>query len=163
MTEKPPRRRPRFYVLRTTAGQEYNVAVMVRNRIMGGKYKVYSIVVVPGLKGMVIVEADAPYEAQRAAYGLKHFKGLVRGAISLEDVEKMIKPKPMIEQINVGDIVEIIRGPFTGMKGRVVEVDKSRNEIRVEIVEAAFLLPAIINAEDVKIVQRAKQQKEEEE
>lgn len=162
MSSEPVRRRPRFYVLRTTAGQEYNVAVMVRNRIAGGGYKIYSIAVVPGLKGMIIVEADAPYEAQRAAYGLKHFKGLVRGAISLEDVEKLIKPKPMIEQISVGDIVEIIRGPFSGMKGKVVEVDKSRNEIRVEIAEAAFLLPAIINAEDVKIVQKAKQRQEEE-
>ncbi len=158
MEEPRKMRRPGFFAIRTTAGQEYNVAVMIYNRIRTGKYKVYSIVVVPELKGLVIIEADAQYEAQRAAYGLKHFRGMISGKIKFEEIEKLLKPKPMIEQISIGDLVEIIRGPFSGMRGRVVEIDKGKNEIRVEIAEAAFPLPAIINAEDVKIVQRAKRE-----
>ncbi len=152
------RRRPNFYALRTTAGQEYNVAIMIENRVRGGVYKLYSIIVVPDLKGMIVVEANAPYEAQRAGYGLKHFKGLVRGALRLEDVAKMVTPRPMIEIVQVDDIVEIIRGPFAGMKGRIIDIDKARGEVRVEIAEAAFPLPAIINAEDVKIIGKAKRE-----
>ncbi len=161
MGEKVKRiRRPGFFALRTTAGQEYNVATMVYNRVRGGGYKVYSIVVVPRLKGLVIVEADAQYEAQRAAYGLKHFKGMISGKIKFDEIEKLLKPKPMIEQIGIGDIVEIVRGPLSGMKGRVVEIDKGKNAIRVEIAEAAFPLPTIINAEDVRIIQRAKREEQ---
>jgi len=152
------RRKPGFFALRTTAGQEYNVAMMLYNRLKSGKYKVYSVIVVPGVKGLVIVEADAQYEAQRAAYGLKHFKGMISGRVRFEEITKLLKPKPMIEQLSVGDIVEVVRGPFSGMRGKVIEIDRGKNEIRIEIAEAAFPLPTIINAEDVKIVQKAKKE-----
>ncbi|ABL77814.1 transcription elongation factor Spt5 [Thermofilum pendens] len=153
MAEKPPSPL-RFYALRVTSGQEYNVAQLLYRRAASGKYKVYSILVVPGLKGMVFVESDALYEAQRLAYGLKHVRGVVRGAVSLQEMEGLLKPKPLVDQLNVGDFVEIIRGPFTGMRGRIVGIDKSRNEVKVELAEAVFVLPVTINADDIKVIKR---------
>jgi transcriptional antiterminator NusG len=147
--------RSRFYALRVTQGQEYNVAHLLYRRATSGNYKVYSILVVPVLRGMVFIESEALYEAQRLAYGLKHIRGVIRGAVSLAEMEKMLKPKPLVEQVNIGDIVEIIRGPFTGMRGKIVGVDKSRNEVKVELAEAVFVLPVTISAEDLKVIKKA--------
>lgn len=148
----------RFYALRVTQGQEYNVAYLLYRRATSGNYKVYSILVVPALKGLVFVESDALYEAQRLAYGLKHVRGVIGGAVSLAEMEKMLKPKPLVEQLNVGDLVEIIRGPFTGMRGKIVGIDKSRNEVKVELAEAVFVLPVTISAEDLKVIKKAEEE-----
>jgi len=145
----------RFYALRVTQGQEYNIAYLLYRRATAGDYKVYSILVIPTLKGLVFVESDALYEAQRLAYGLKHVRGVIRGAVSLAEMEKTLKPRPLVEQLNIGDIVEIVRGPFTGLRGKIVGIDKSRNEVKVELVEAVFVLPITISADDLKVVKKA--------
>ncbi len=142
----------RFFAVRTTIGQELGVALLMEERAKGSGMPAYSISVLPGLRGVVIVEADAPYVAHRLSYGIKHSKGVVRGGMRLEDLEKFVAPKPVIETIKLNDVVEITGGPFVGMKGRVVHIDKSRGEVKVEIAEAAFPLPITINAEYVKVI-----------
>ncbi len=145
----------RFYALKVTAGQEYNVALLLNNRAARGEYKVDAVLVIPGLKGLVFVESEGMYEARRLAYGLKHVRGVVKGAVTAEEMEKLLRPRPLAEQLNIGDIVEIIRGPFAGMRGRIINVDRVKNEIKVELAEAAYVLPVTISADDVRIVQRA--------
>ncbi len=146
---------PRFYAFRVTAGQEYNVAHLLYSRASRGQYRVNSIVVVPGVKGLVFIECEAIYEAQRLVAGMKHVRGAVKGAISFKEMESFIKPKPVVEMVKVGDLVEIIRGPFAGMRGKIVSVDPARNEVKVELAEAVYVLPVTINAEDIKVVKRS--------
>lgn len=145
----------KFYALKVTAGQEYNVAVLLNNRATRGDYNVSSLIVIPGLKGMIFVEGEGMYEARRLAYGIKHVRGVVRGAVSIEEMENLLKPRPLAEQLNIGDIIEIIRGPFAGMRGRITSIDRMKNEVKVELAEAAYVLPVTISADDVRIVQRA--------
>jgi len=145
----------RFYAFRVTAGQEYNVAHLLYNRASKGQYNVDSIVVVPGVKGLLFIECRALYEAQRLVAGMKHVRGAVRGAISFSEMESFIKPKPVVEAVRVGDLVEIIRGPFAGMRGKIISVDPARNEVKVELAEAVYVLPVTISADDIKVVKRA--------
>ncbi len=144
----------RFFAIRTKMGQEYNVALILRNRVNGLGIPVYSFVVLPGLKGMIIAEAPAPHYVLRAISGVRHVKGMVKGAMSYKDIEKFVAPRPMIDIVQVNDIVEITGGPFMGMRGRVVQVDKSRGEVKIEISEASYPLPITINADFIKIIQR---------
>ncbi|RLE96638.1 MAG: transcription elongation factor Spt5 [Thermoprotei archaeon] len=156
----------RFLALRTTVGQEYNVAVMIEGRIeaikkmkgeKGEEFRspVRSIVVVEEVRGIIFLEADAPFVVANLISGLRHAKGIVRGIVKYEDIEKFILPKPIIETIKVNDIVEITGGPFIGMRGKVVYIDKSRKEVKVEISEAAYPLPITISADYIRIIQRA--------
>jgi len=89
---------------------------------------------------------------QRLASGLKHVWGLMRGSMEFSELESLIAPKPVIEIVRVGDLVEITRGPFVGMRGRVVEVDKSKGEVKIEITEAAYPLPVTISADYIRIL-----------
>lgn len=155
LVEERTAKGPRFYAFRVTAGQEYNVAQLLYNRARSGEYRINSIIVLPAVKGLVFIECDALYEAQRLVTGMKHVRGAVKGAISYQEMESLIKPKPVVESIRVGDIVEIIRGPFAGMRGKIVSVDPTRNEVKVELAEAVYVLPVTISADDIKVVQKA--------
>ena len=161
MTERDLASKVRFFAVRTTIGQEHNVALLMEERVRGRKLPVYSLSVIPGLKGLVIVEARAMYIAQQASYGIRHVRGLVRGGLKFEDIEKFVVPKPVIEMVKVNDIVEITGGPFVGMRGRVVHVDKTRGEVKVEITEATYPLPITISAELIRIISRGEEERSE--
>lgn len=135
-----------------TAGQELTTALLIEERIRASGLQVYSLSVLPGLKGLIIAEAPVAHIVQRAVMGLRHVRGVIAGAISFEELEKFVAPKPVIELVNIDDIVEITSGPFAGMQGRVREIDKSKGEVKVEITEAAYPLPITIPAEYLRII-----------
>ncbi|HDD34302.1 MAG TPA: transcription elongation factor Spt5 [Thermofilaceae archaeon] len=145
-------RRARFYGVRVTLGQEITMALLMEERVRANRLPVYSLAVLPGLRGVIVAEADVPYAVQRAATGLKHVRGIMRGSMDFSEIEKFVAPKPIIEVIRVNDLVEITGGPFVGMRGKVIEVDKAKGEVKVEITEAAYPLPITISAEYLRIL-----------
>ncbi len=147
----------RFYAIRTTVGQEKNIALILETRLRSQQTKITSIksiLVIDDIRGFVFIEADLPSDIDRIIARTKYIKGKVGGVFTYNDLEKFIKPKPIIEEIEVNDIVEIISGPFRGMKGKVTHVDKAKGEIKVEISEAAYPLPITISADYVRIVKK---------
>lgn len=128
------------------------MALLMEERIKSRAMPIYSLAILPSLKGVILAESDVPHAVQRASMNLKHVRGLMRGSMDFSEIEKFIAPKPIIETIKVNDVVEITSGPFIGMKGRVLEVDKAKGEVKVEITEAAYPLPVTINADYVRIV-----------
>ncbi len=144
----------RFYAVRTTVGQEKNVALILEAKARSRRTPVKSILVLEGVKGFIFVECDAPFYVDELIARTKYVKGKVGGVMTYSDLEKFIVPKPVIEEIELNDIVEVISGPFRGMQGRVIQIERSRGEIKVEILEAAYPLPITINAEYVRIVKK---------
>lgn len=139
-----------FYVIRTVVGQEYNVALLVEVRARSKGYPLKSIIVIDDLRGFVILETDKPYLIDKLISGIKYVKGRVGGRLTFEELERFISPRPVIEEIEVNDVVEIVGGPFRGMKGKVTHVDKHRGEVTVELFETSFPLPITISADYVK-------------
>ncbi|MEM0459892.1 MAG: transcription elongation factor Spt5 [Thermofilaceae archaeon] len=143
-------RRVRFYGIRVTQGQEVMMALLMEERVKLAHLPVLSLCILPGLRGVIVAEAEGSHVVQRMSAGLKHVRGLMRGSMEFQELERLIAPRPMIEVIQVGDLVEITGGPFLGMRGRVLEVDKSRGEVKVEVTEAAYPLPITISADYVR-------------
>ena len=57
--------------------------------------------------------------------------------MKFSDVERLLKPEAVIETLKPGEVVEIIAGPFKGMRAEVVRVDTSRNEVVLNLLDAS--------------------------
>ena len=145
----------RLYAVRTTAGQELNVALLIERRSSTHSIPVKSIVAPDDVKGYVFVEAAGPHVVDLAVSGLKHVKGYVSGKVEFEDVRKLIQPKSVIEELNLGDIVEIVSGPFRGLKAKVTRIEKHKSEVTLEPLEVTYTLPITIHAAYLRIVSKA--------
>ncbi len=144
----------RFYAIRTTAGQEINVALLIENRVKAAKLDIRSIIVPPGIRGYVILEAPGLHIVYEAIRDIKHVKGQAPGMVSFDDVERALVPKPVIEGLTPGDTVEIIAGPFRGMKAIVVRVELAKNEVVLNILESSFPLQITVPGDYVKLVKK---------
>ena len=58
-----------------------------------------------------------------------------------------------MKAIQEGLKVEIISGPSKGEKAKVVRVNQAKEEVTVELLEAAVKIPVTIKAENIKIIQ----------
>ena len=145
-----------IFAVRTTAGQEKNVANLIEVRAGSNKLPVKSILVPEMLKGYVFVEAEGPHFVEEAITGIKHVRSRVPGIVSFPEVERYIVVKPVIEELDIGDTVEIISGPFKGMRAKITRIDKTKNEVTLELLEATFTLPITVHGDYVKVVEKTK-------
>jgi len=60
----------------------------------------------------------------------------------------------------VDDQVEVVSGPFKGMKAKITRVDKTKEEVTLELLEATFTLPITVHADYVRLVEKAKKESE---
>lgn len=138
-----------IYAVRTTSGRELDVAFIVERRVYekinkGEETGVLSILVAPGVRGFVFIETQKPQELVNLLSNIKYASTQRLLKVSLNELLNMIKPKALLEEVNVGDEVEITRGPFRGMRAKVVSIDKSKNTLTVNLLEAAFSIPITI-------------------
>jgi len=143
-----------IFAVRTTAGQERNAAELTENRVRAGNMSVFSILVTENLRGYIFIEAMGPNVVEEAIAGIKHVRSRVPGKVLFSDVEKYLVTKPIIEELNVGNIVEITGGPFKGMRARITKVNKVKREATLELLEATFTLPITVNADYLKLVEK---------
>lgn len=149
-----------IFAIRTTAGQEKNVANLIAARVETDKLPIKAILVPETLKGYLFIEADGPHFVEEAIAGIKHARSRVPGVVDFSEVEKYVVVKPVIEELNIDDLVEIIGGPFKGMKAKITRIDRTKEEVTLELLEATFTLPITVHADYVKLAEKAKKEGE---
>ncbi len=141
----------KYVILRTTAGQELNVALMLESLVKSSGTKgVYSIIIPPKVKGYIIIETEGHHIVHKVAKDIKHVKGQAMGSLTRDEVEKLIKVVSPLEELHPGDVVEVISGPFKGLKAQVVNVNLNRRTVTLNILEASFKMEVTLPADDVK-------------
>jgi transcriptional antiterminator NusG len=146
----------KIFVVKTTTGQERNVARLVAAKIEMTHIPIKAILVPDTLKGYVFIEADGPHLVEEAISGVRHVRSRIPGLVSFAEIERYIIRKPVIEDLSDEDVVEITGGPFKGMRAKITRIDKSKGEVTLELLEATFTLPITVHSDYVKLVEKAK-------
>ena len=146
------RRKALFFGVKTTKGQELNVALMIENRARTRGLELYSIVAPTRPGGFLILEAPRPSTVELLTRDIRHVRGRIKGVMGLEDVKSLVKPRLTAELLEPGMEVEVIAGPLRGSRGQVLQVNKSKNEVVLQVYEAAYPLKVTVPGEHVKPV-----------
>jgi len=146
----------KIFAVKTTTGQEKNVARLVAARVEMNKIPVRAILVPETLKGYVFIEAEGPHFVEEAISGIKHVRSRIPGIVNFSEIERYIVRRPVIEELHEDDIVEITGGPFKSMRAKITRIDMAKSEVILELLEATFTLPITVNSDYVKLVEKAK-------
>ncbi|MCW3997491.1 MAG: transcription elongation factor Spt5 [Candidatus Bathyarchaeota archaeon] len=146
----------KIFVVKTTTGQERNVARLITTKVKISKIPIKALLVPDTLKGYVFIEADGPHLVEEAIAGVRHVRSRIPGLVSFSEIERYLIRKPVLENLFEDDVVEITGGPFKGMRAKITRIDKSKGEVTLELLEATFTLPITVHSDYVKLVQRSK-------
>ena len=146
----------KIFAVKTTTGQERNVAKLIAARIKMNNISIKAILVPETLRGYVFVEAEGPHFVEEAITGIRHVRSRVPGVVSFSEIERYIVRKPIIEELSENDVVEVTGGPFKGMRAKITRIDRAKAEVTLELLEATFTLPITVHSDYVKLVEKAK-------
>jgi transcriptional antiterminator NusG len=138
-----------IFAVKTTASQERTVADMIMNR---EESSVHAALAPDSLTSYVMVEADSDAVFERISDEIPHMRGVVPGESNLSEVEHFLSPKPDVEGIAEGDIVELIAGPFKGEKAQVQRIDEGKDQVTVELYEATVPIPVTVRGDQIRVL-----------
>jgi len=150
-----------IFILKVSANKEDQVLDLVADRVEKKALNIFSIARPHGLRGYVLIEADSRETAESASYDLPYVKNLLPKIVNYEEIKNMITPEVAAINIEKGDIVEIIAEPFKKEKAKVVRVDKGKEEVVVELLEATVPIPITVKLDNVKVIRREKEELKE--
>lgn len=145
-----------IYALKTSAGQERNVARLLARKANIPGVGISSILVPESLKGYILVESSTKIDLRNPDLKVPHLRGIVEGSVGItfEEAKRFLNPEPIISSIQKGSIVELVSGPFKGERAKVVRIDESREEVVLELIEAAVPIPVTVEADQIRIIQK---------
>ncbi len=151
-----------IFTIRVTTGQEKIVSGILAKKAKKENLEIYSVMNVENVKGYLFIEGKDENSVVKLIQRVRHVKGLLKRAIELEELNKLIDTSEEEKsEINNGDIIEMISGPFKGEKAKVVKVDQQKEEITVELIEVAVPIPVTVKGKMVKLFQRKSDDREE--
>ena len=144
-----------IFGLRTAANREDQVVDYLISKLQrDAKLDILSIIKPHGMRGYIFVESTSKVAAEFAVQGIPYSRGLLPSAIPYQEIEHMLEQVKVEMNIKKKDIVEIISGPFKRENAKVIRINKQKEEIVVELLEAAVPIPITVKMDAVKVVRR---------
>ncbi|UAL07783.1 MAG: transcription elongation factor Spt5 [Candidatus Methanogranum gryphiswaldense] len=143
-------------VLKTQIDQEKSVADSLVSKANIGEKDIYAIFAPAGLRGYIFVEGMNTDRLREKTRDIKKARSFVDGETSLEEISHYLVPVSAVVGIVEGDLVELVSGPFKGEIARVQQIDQSKEEITVELVEAMVPIPVTVKGDSVRVIEKEK-------
>ncbi|HIH38835.1 transcription elongation factor Spt5 [Candidatus Woesearchaeota archaeon] len=152
-----------IYSLRTTANREDQVMDFIVSNAKKKGIALYSIIRPHGMRGYIFLEAETRADAEQAAFGVPYARGILPDTIAFKEIEHMLDKGQHEVDIRKNDICEIIAGPFKREKAKITRIDKQKEEIVVELLEAAVPIPITVKMDSVRVIRREGEEEDAEE
>lgn len=143
-----------IFALRTTANREDQVMDFLVSNAKKRGLNVYSVIRPHGMRGYIFIEAKTRNEAEQAAFNVPYARGILPNTIDYSEIEHMLEQVKKEMNIKKNDIAEIISGPFKREKCKITRIEKTKEEVVVELLEAAVPIPITLKMDAVRVIRR---------
>ena len=141
-----------IYTVRTTVGRENAVIDTLVSKAKNKSLNIQTIFHPDELKGYIFLEGDEE-SIDEIVKAVPHVKGIIKKEVKIDDIKKFLETKKIEIKVNRGDVIEVTSGPFKNEKGKVTRVDEAKEEVTIELLEAAIPIPITVPIESVKVVE----------
>lgn len=145
----------KIFGVRTAANREDQVVdYLIAKLRKGVKSDFFAVIKPHGMRGYIFVETASKGDAEQVLAGIPYARGVLPREIPYLEIEHMLEQVKVEMNIRKDDIVEIISGPFKRENAKVIRINKQKEEIVVELLEAAVPIPITVKMDSVKVVRR---------
>ncbi len=143
-----------IFALRTTANREDQVLDFITNNVNKKGMLVFSIIRPHGMRGYIFIEAASRSDAEQSCFNVPYARGILQSELQYKEIEHMLEQVKLVINIEKGDIIELISGPFKREKAKITRIDKTKEEVVVELLEAAVPIPITVKLDAIKVIRR---------
>ncbi len=144
-----------IYAVRTTIGRENMVIRSLKIKMKSNPdAQILSAFHPEDLRGYIFVEGDFDAISEILPQ-IQHVRGIIPKEVEWKEIEGFLIAEKQEVSVEENDIVEIVAGPFKGEKAKVIRVDRTKNEVIVEPLDAVIPISVTISLASVKIDKKA--------
>jgi len=143
-----------IFIVKVTTNKENRAVEMIAERAVKKDIALFSVSIPHGLRGYIILEAKDRKSAEESFFSLPYIKNIIGKTISYDEIKGMMEPTALTVSINEGDIIEMIGATLKGEKGKVLRIDKQKEEVVVSLLGAVVPLPLTVKLDNVKVIRR---------
>ncbi|MFH0977783.1 MAG: transcription elongation factor Spt5 [Candidatus Woesearchaeota archaeon] len=143
-----------IFALRTTANREDQVMDFITSNAAKKGLDILSVVRPHGMRGYIFIEAISRQDAEQGAFNVPYARGILPKEVEYKEIEHMMEQIKVDVNIQKNDICEIIAGPFKREKAKITRIDKTKEEVVVELLEAAVPIPITVKMDSIKVIRR---------
>jgi len=147
-----------IYTIKTVVGRENIALDSIASKAKSANLKIQVLVHPEEIRGYIFVEGELK-DIEKAVQMIPHVRGMIKTPVELKEIRRFLEPRIMKIELDKGDIVEVIGGPFKGEKGKVVRYDKTKREIVMELLEVVTPIPITVSVEFVKLLEKVKKRR----
>ncbi|MHA1377912.1 MAG: transcription elongation factor Spt5 [Candidatus Helarchaeota archaeon] len=140
--------KPQIFTIKTTISQEKAVVEFMQKSNI--KKYIKAILLPETLRGYLFIETTMAHMVNQELLKIPHVRGKLVGKVDISELDKFLIAKKSTEGVDVGDIVEIIGGPFKGEKAKITRVDTVKDEVILELFESTHPIPIKVHADYIK-------------
>lgn len=144
----------KIFVVKTQVGQEENVANMLYKMVKKEGADVLSILAPRELRGYIFVEGFDVDAIKKMIRHMKYARDTLEDTVPFEEIEHFLFPPSAVANVEEGNIIELVSGPFKGEKAKVTRIDDAKEEITVELLEAMVPIPITVRGEQVRVLKK---------
>ncbi len=144
----------KIFVLKTQVGQEENVSNMLYKVAKKEEKDIVSILAPRELRGYIFVESYDPDVIKKLIRHMKYARDILDKEVPFEEIEHFLFPPSAVANVEEGNIIELVSGPFKGEKAKVTRIDDTKEEITVELLEAMVPIPITVRGEQVRVLKK---------
>jgi transcription termination/antitermination protein NusG len=145
----------KIFAIRTSANREDQVIDFFSSKLQRDtKAEVYAVIRPHGMRGYVFAETLSKEALDMALQGVPYARGTLPHEIPYPEIEHMLEQVKVEMNVKKGDIVEVISGPFKRENAKVMRINRQKEEIVVELLEAAVPIPITVKMDAVKVIRR---------
>lgn len=146
-----------IYTVKTVVGRENIVLDSLASKTKSQSLNIQVLVHPEEIKGYIFIEGDVK-DIEKALQMVPHVRGLIKTPIDIKEIQRFLEPRTVEVELDKGDVVEIIGGPFKGERGKVVRYDKTKRETTIEPLEFDIPIPVTVSVEFIKLIEKAKKE-----
>ncbi|WP_455645159.1 transcription elongation factor Spt5 [Methanosphaera sp.] len=143
-----------FYAMRVIIGQEKSVAALLAQSVKHEDTGISAILSPESMQGYIFVESDKTLDMRHPALKVPNLRGLVEGDVDFDELKSFLNPEPAMTNIAKGSVVELTSGPFKGEKAKVVRLDEAKEDVVLELIEAAVPIPVTVKGDQIRLIQK---------
>lgn len=150
-----------IFGVRTAANREDQVLDFLSSKLeKNTELEVYAVIRAHGMRGYIFVEAKTKTDAEVSIQGIPYARGILPQEIPYKEIEHLLEQVKVEMNIRKNDIVEVISGAFKREQAKVIRINKQKEEIVVELLEAAVPIPITVKMDAVKVIRREEEAEE---
>ncbi len=141
--------------IRVVIGREKMALDYIAKEVRLRELDLKSIIYLEELKGYLFLEGEEE-DINRAIYGAPHVRGIIKKPVTVAELKRYLVREQKTIELNIGDVIEVLSGPFKGEKGKITRLNDAKKEVTIELLEAVVSIPLTLSINVIRLIEKKK-------